>query len=125
VNSGIGPGDLFQKGNGCVVPQRSDDFAAVAGTIFRQLRASRGISLRQVNVLSDGLFKPSTIASYERGDRQISLERLFALADVYEVAPERIVAAIAARLEPPSVVGERDDEPVILDRLGLGPPQSR
>lgn len=74
-------------------------FAEVAGEVLRQVRAGRSLSLRQVTVRSAGRFKPSSIASYERGERQISLERLFALAEVYEVAPERIVAAIAYRLE--------------------------
>lgn len=67
--------------------------------MLRQVRAGRSLSLRQVTVRSGGRFKPSSVASYERGERQISLERLFSLADVYEVAPERIVAAIAYRLE--------------------------
>ena len=76
------------------------NFAAAAGEVLRQVRAGRSLSLRQVTVRSGGRFKPSSVASYERGERQISLERLFALAEVYEVAPERIVAAIAYRLEP-------------------------
>jgi transcriptional regulator with XRE-family HTH domain len=52
-----------------------------------------------VTVRSGGRFKPSSVASYERGERQVSLERFFALADVYDVTPERIVAAIAHELE--------------------------
>lgn len=67
--------------------------------MLRQIRAGRSLSLRQVTVRSGGRFKPSSVASYERGERQISLERFFSLAEVYEVAPERIVAAIAYRLE--------------------------
>lgn len=76
-----------------------DDFAAAAGEVLRQVRTGRSLSLRQVTVRSGGRFKPSSVASYERGERQISLERFFALAEVYEVAPERIAAAIAYRLE--------------------------
>jgi transcriptional regulator with XRE-family HTH domain len=76
-----------------------DDFAAAAGEVLRQVRTGRSLSLRQVTVRSGGRFKPSSIASYERGERQISLERFFALAEVYEVAPERIAAAIAYTLE--------------------------
>jgi hypothetical protein len=52
-----------------------------------------------VTVRSGGRFKPSSVASYERGERQVSLQRFFALADVYDVTPERIVAAIAHELE--------------------------
>jgi len=76
-----------------------EDFAAAAGEVLRQVRTGRSLSLRQVTVRSGGRFKPSSVASYERGERQISLERFFALAEVYEVAPERIAAAIAYRLE--------------------------
>jgi transcriptional regulator with XRE-family HTH domain len=76
-----------------------DDFAAAAGEVLRQVRTGRSLSLRQVTVRSGGRFKPSSVASYERGERQISLERFFALAEVYEVAPERMAAAIAYRLE--------------------------
>jgi hypothetical protein len=75
-----------------------EDFAAEVGAVLRQIRKARGLSLRQVTVRSRGQFKPSSIASYERGERQISLTRLFALADVYDVAAERVVAAIAHRL---------------------------
>ena len=56
------------------------------------------MSLRQVAIRSGGRFKPSSVASYERGERQLSLERLFSLSEVYGVEPERIVAAIAHRL---------------------------
>jgi transcriptional regulator with XRE-family HTH domain len=102
--------------------ERYDDFAAAAGEVLREVRTGRSLSLRQVTVRSGGRFKPSSIASYERGERQISLERLFALADVYGVAPERIVAAIAHRLEGQrtgqrAVSGEARDV-VVLDQFG-------
>lgn len=91
------------------------EFAVEAGQVLRQVREARSLSLRQVTVRSGGRFKPSSVASYERGERQISLERLFALAKVYGVAPERIVAAIAHRLErrregaeAPEIVDLRD-----------------
>jgi transcriptional regulator with XRE-family HTH domain len=88
--------------------------------VLRQVRTGRSLSLRQVTVRSGGRFKPSSVASYERGERQISLERLFALAEVYDVAPERIVAAIAHRLERGRQgVGEAGDEPIlVIDPFG-------
>ena len=101
---------------------RYADFAAAAGNVLREIRTGRSLSLRQVTVRSGGRFKPSSIASYERGERQISLERLFALADVYGVAAERIVAAIAHRLEAqrgqgrPAHGGARDV--VVFDQFG-------
>jgi transcriptional regulator with XRE-family HTH domain len=81
----------------------------------------RSLSLRQVTVRSGGRFKPSSVASYERGERQISLERLFALAEVYEVAPERLVAAIAHRMERDRPTVERSSERVlVVDPFGVG-----
>ena len=92
--------------------------AAVAGQVLREVRAARSLTLRQVTVRSAGRFKPSSIASYERGERQISLERLFALTEVYDVAPERLVAAIASRLEAlrtPERAREDEDTLIVMD----------
>jgi transcriptional regulator with XRE-family HTH domain len=91
---------------------------ALLGDVLREVRTGRGLSLRQVTVRSGGHFKPSSVASYERGERHISLERLFALAEVYGVAPERIVAAVAYRLEHEGADDGRS--PVVIDPLGLG-----
>jgi transcriptional regulator with XRE-family HTH domain len=102
--------------------------STVAGEVLRQVRLARSLSLRQVTVRSGGRFKPSSVASYERGERKISLERLFALADVYDIAPERIVAAIAHSLEAERDgvepdqrrrAGARKDTVVVLDPLGI------
>lgn len=98
-------------------------FATVAGEVLREIRMGRGLSLRQVTVRSGGRFKPSSVASYERGERQISLERLFALLDVYGVAPERAVAAVAHRLERRATSGSAEggiEELRVLDPLALG-----
>jgi transcriptional regulator with XRE-family HTH domain len=90
------------------------DFPRIVGEVLRQVRAGRGLSLHQVTVRSGGDFKPSSVASYERGERQISLARLFSLAEVYDVAPERIVAAIAYRLERERGEPEPGPEPVVI-----------
>ena len=92
------------------------------------MRLGRGLSLRQVTVRSGGRFKPSSVASYERGERMISLERLFALAEVYEVAPERIVAAIAHRLEGGTddhSGGDPQDSILVIDPFGPAVSRSR
>ena len=74
-------------------------FASTVGSVLRDVRNGRSLSLRQVAIRSGGRFKPSSVASYERGERQLSLERLFSLSAVYDVEPERIVAAVAHRLD--------------------------
>jgi transcriptional regulator with XRE-family HTH domain len=99
------------------------DFATIVGEVLREIRTGRGLSLRQVTVRSRGAFKPSSVASYERGERQISLERLFHLSEVYEVAPERVVAAVAHRLERArgdSRPGTDEDVTIVLDPFALG-----
>lgn len=97
-------------------------FAMVAGEVLREIRTGRGLSLRQVTVRSGGHFKPSSVASYERGERQISLDRFFALVEVYGVTPERAVAAIAHRLEggPADRREGLVEEPRVLDPFALG-----
>ena len=83
------------------------------GRVLRDVRTGRRLSLRQVAIRSGGRFKPSSVASYERGERQLSLERLFSLAAVYGVEPERIVAAIAHRLGGQGDRSDRDDVTVV------------
>jgi transcriptional regulator with XRE-family HTH domain len=66
----------------------------------------RGFTLRETAARSAGTFKPSVLAAYERGERGISLERFHALANVYGIPPERLLAEVSRRLEqrPPDVV---------------------
>lgn len=102
-------------------------FAEVTGQVLREIRRARSLSLRHASARSSGRFKPSSLASYERGKRQISLERLFELAEVYGVTPERIVAAIAFHLErahvPADVVRVEGEDPLrVLDPWSPGTP---
>src|SRR4051812_7706106 len=89
-------------------------FSSAVGGVLRDVRTSRKLSLRQVAIRSGGRFKPSSVASYERGERQLSLERLFALAEVYGIEPERVVAVIAQRLGD---VGDASDEGAPVEML--------
>lgn len=62
------------------------------GRALRRAREARGFSLRDASRSSGGRFTPSGIAGYERGERRISVERLCALADLYGVRPDRLLA---------------------------------
>jgi transcriptional regulator with XRE-family HTH domain len=70
------------------------------------MRTKRGLTLRETATRSAGTFKPSVLAAYERGERSISLERFHALAKLYDVPPERLLAEVIRSLEerPPDVV---------------------
>ena len=77
------------------------------GIVLRVARRARGLTLRSVSIMSSGTFKPSSLASYERGDRTLSVERFVLLADLYGIRPARLMAQISQRVEgrPPIVVG--------------------
>ena len=81
-----------------------DPLAPSIGKALRETRRERGLTLREVASLSGGLFKATSIAGYERGERSISLERFCILSRIYGIAPERLLAdilrAAEERLEP-------------------------
>ena len=53
---------------------------------LRKIRKSKGLTLHQVEALSNGVHKVPVIGSYERGNRTISVNKLIALAEFYEVS---------------------------------------
>jgi len=65
---------------------------------LRGARQARGMTLRDVGSRSDGRFKPTAVAGYERAERGISLERFCELAELYEMGPERLLFQIMWRL---------------------------
>jgi len=79
------------------------------GAVLRMARKARGLALRNVSILSSGIFKPSSLASYERGERALSVERFLFLADLYGIPPARLMAQISRQVEgrPPIVVDVR------------------
>jgi len=69
------------------------------GKALRRARLARGMTLRQVGRLSEGRFRATSVASYERGERNISLERFIDLCRFYETAPDRVLADILRSAE--------------------------
>jgi transcriptional regulator with XRE-family HTH domain len=55
------------------------------GEHLRRLRKQKGLSLLDVQALSDGEFKASVMGAYERGERAISAVRLSGLASLYRL----------------------------------------
>lgn len=70
------------------------------GATLRRARRARGLSLRAVERLSGGRFKPSSIAGYERGERKITVERFCELARFYGFPPERLLGDVVERMDP-------------------------
>jgi len=76
-----------------------ESLAVEIGTALRRARKARGYTLRQVADISDGMFKTSSLASYERGERAISFDRFFRLTAIYDISPARLFADVARRVE--------------------------
>ncbi len=62
------------------------------GRTLRRARAARGLTLKEVASASGGRFSSTAVAGYERGERNISLQRFCELADFYGIEPERLLA---------------------------------
>jgi transcriptional regulator with XRE-family HTH domain len=91
------------------------DFEKLVGAVLREARQRRGLTLQDLNRVSNGEFKPSSVAGYERGERSISLARFTQLATTLGVPPDQILAEVMRRL-----AREPHAEIVIdLDRLPL------
>jgi transcriptional regulator with XRE-family HTH domain len=74
-------------------------YASEIGTGLRDARRRRGLTLRQVAALSEGRFKPTSVAGYERGERAISVERFIELAQLYGVPGHSLLADIMRLVE--------------------------
>src|SRR5256714_277928 len=82
-----------------------DGYSRKVGARLRSLRKQRGLTLQQVEVLSNKRLKGSLLAAYERGDRNISVTRLHQIATLYSVPvnqllPEEIEGAGEPALPP-------------------------
>jgi transcriptional regulator with XRE-family HTH domain len=75
-----------------------DELLVETGRALRDARLARGLTLRDVGTRSNGLFKPTAVAGYERAERAISLERFCDLARLYGMAPERLLLQILWRI---------------------------
>ena len=87
------------------------------GEALRRARKQRSLTLHDVRRISNGRFKPSSVGSYERGTRTLSVPLLCELSALYGVPPDRILADALA-----STGAERSPHVVIdLTRLPAVP----
>lgn len=61
------------------------------GKRLRSIRKQRGLSLQDVQRVSDQEFKAAVLGAYERGERSLSLPRLRRLADFYGVPVNQLL----------------------------------
>ena len=55
------------------------------GNRLRAIRQQQGLTLQQVEEMSEGKWKAVVVGSYERGDRAVSVAKLAELSDFYNV----------------------------------------
>jgi transcriptional regulator with XRE-family HTH domain len=70
------------------------------GESLRKARRRQGLTLRDVGRLSGGMFKPSALGGYERGERAISLERFGSLAVLYGIPADQLLREALERTFP-------------------------
>jgi len=76
-----------------------EELAVEIGRALRRVRRAHGLTLVDVAAMSGGIFKSTSVAGYERGERSITLERFCRLCQLYGLAPERLLADILRRTE--------------------------
>ncbi|HEX2239949.1 MAG TPA: helix-turn-helix transcriptional regulator, partial [Actinomycetota bacterium] len=67
------------------------EYAKALGERLRRIRAQKGMSLQDVQQASGGRWKAAVVGAYERGDRNVSVSRLYDLANFYEVPVSEIL----------------------------------
>ncbi|HEY7755235.1 MAG TPA: helix-turn-helix transcriptional regulator [Actinomycetota bacterium] len=72
------------------------DLSREIGRALRNVRIARGLTLRSAARASEGRFKPSSIAGYERGERAITVQRFCDLARIYDTDPARLLGGIVS-----------------------------
>ncbi len=63
----------------------SPTYNELVGSRLRAIRKQRGMSLQDVQRVSEGEFKAAVLGAYERGERSLSLPRLHRLAAFFQV----------------------------------------
>ena len=58
---------------------------------IRAIRKQKGLTLRDVEELSNGLWKSVVVGSYERCDRTLTLKKAIALASFYQVPLDQLL----------------------------------
>ncbi len=60
-------------------------FADDVGMKLRNIRKQKGLSLKEIERISKGKYKASTLGAYERNERNVSITHLHELATFYDV----------------------------------------
>lgn len=85
------------------------DYQRRLGARLRAIRQQQGLTLQQVEEVSEGRWKAVVVGSYERGDRAVSVAKLAELSEFYnvpvsELLPKEDLSAVSATSPLPSKV---------------------
>ena len=72
-------------------PMDEQEYLTQLGVRIREVRRRLGLSLKLVEMMTDGEFKASALGAYERAQRTISVARLQRLAAVYRMPVDRLL----------------------------------
>lgn len=81
-----------------------ENYNRMVGSRLRAIRKQKGLSLQDVEALSDQEFKASVLGAYERGERSLSLPRLERLAAFYGVPIDQMLPQPEERPASPITV---------------------
>jgi transcriptional regulator with XRE-family HTH domain len=68
------------------------------------VRISKGLTLSQVSALSEGSISAIALGSYERGDRSLSTEKLFAISNIYQIPVAELMSPIEKGIKSGRVI---------------------
>lgn len=95
------------------------DYQRRLGDRLRAIRQQQGLTLQQVEEVSDGRWKAVVVGSYERGDRAVSVAKLAELSEFYNVPVSELLPKDESPAPPPSPA---DPTKVMLDLRRLSRP---
>jgi len=71
---------------------------------LRTVRISKGLTLSQVSALSKGSISAIALGSYERGDRSLSTEKLFAISNIYQIPVAELMSPLEKGIKSGRVI---------------------
>jgi len=86
------------------------------GDRLRAIRQQQGLTLQQVEEISQGRWKAVVVGSYERGDRAVSVAKLAELSEFYNVPVSELLPKEEPEAPPPA---SADPAKVMLNLRGL------
>jgi transcriptional regulator with XRE-family HTH domain len=95
------------------------DYQQRLGDRLRAIRQQQGLTLQQVEDVSEGRWKAVVVGSYERGDRAVSVAKLSELSEFYNVPVSELLPKDGSGISLPATT---EVSKVILDLRRLARP---